>query len=466
MIVDDEFIEASVIGAILTDHGFDISIQNHPRKAMDLAQKQSFALIISDLRMPGMDGLELLQELRRIDPDVAVIIMTAFATVGTAVEAMRKGAFDYIVKPFSKDQLLISVERAIKTLEIERHNRYLKTELGLGPGAMKIVGNSPSMRELFQMISKVAQDDKTTVLIEGETGTGKDLVARAIHEMSPRQNEPFIVVNCAAIPEGLMESEMFGHEKGAFTGAVMAKPGRFELADRGTLFLDEVAEMSPAMQSKLLRVLQTREFERVGGRRTQHVNVRVIAATNTNLQEHVRAGRFREDLFYRLNVVPLKLPALRERHEDIPALVEYILMKFHGEGKRLVRVSPDALEALKNYNYPGNVRELENILERAIVVSDGQTITPRELHLSDAGVTPVTDETSTSSSFKIAANQARDETERALLTKTLEQTGWNRVRAAKILGIDYKTIRRKIRRYNLTYGENDSNGKGLPHRKQ
>ena len=350
MIVDDEFIEASVIGAILTDHGFDISIQNHPRKAMDLAQKQSFALIISDLRMPGMDGLELLQELRRIDPDVAVIIMTAFATVGTAVEAMRKGAFDYIVKPFSKDQLLISVERAIKTLEIERHNRYLKTELGLGPGAMKIVGNSPSMRELFQMISKVAQDDKTTVLIEGETGTGKDLVARAIHEMSPRQNEPFIVVNCAAIPEGLMESEMFGHEKGAFTGAVMAKPGRFELADRGTLFLDEVAEMNPAMQSKLLRVLQTREFERVGGRRTQRVNVRVIAATNTNLQEHVRAGRFREDLFYRLNVVPLKLPALRERHEDIPALVEYILMKFHGEGKRLVRVSPDALEALKNYN--------------------------------------------------------------------------------------------------------------------
>jgi len=227
-----------------------------------------------------------------------------------------------------------------------------------------------------------------------------------------------------------------------------------------------VAEMNPAMQSKLLRVLQTREFERVGGRRTQHVNVRVIAATNTNLQEHVRAGRFREDLFYRLNVVPLKLPALRERHEDIPALVEYILMKFHREGKRLVRVSPDALEALKNYNYPGNVRELENILERAIVLSDGQTITPRQLHLSDAGVTPVTDETSTSSSFKIAANQARDETERALLTKTLEQTGWNRVRAAKILGIDYKTIRRKIRRYNLTYGENDSNGKGLPHRKQ
>src|SRR5499426_3372045 len=309
------------------------------------------------------------------------------------------------------------------------------------------------MRELFQMISKVAQDVNTTVLIEGETGTGKDLVARVIHEMSPRQNEPFIVVNCAAIPEGLMESEMFGHEKGAFTGAFTAKPGRFELADRGTLFLDEVAEMNSAMQSKLLRVLQTREFERVGGRRTQRVNVRVIAATNKNLQEQVRAGQFREDLFYRLNVVPLKLPTLRERKDDIPALVDYILIKFHGEGKRLVRVSTEALDALKNYNYPGNVRELENILERAIVLSDGQMITRRELHLADAGGPLVAGESSTSS-FKIVASQARDEAERALLKKTLEQTGWNRVRAAKILGIDYKTLRRKIRRYNLRYNGN------------
>ena len=453
MIVDDEPIEAAVIGEILADQGFDVSIQNHPRKAMDLAQKQSFALTISDLKMPGMDGLELLRGLRRIDPDVTVIIMTAYATVGTAVAAMREGAFDYIVKPFSKEELLISVERAIKALEIVRHNRYLKKELGIGSGTTKIVGNSPPMRELFQMISKVAQDVNTTVLIEGETGTGKDLVARVIHEMSPRQNEPFIVVNCAAIPEGLMESEMFGHEKGAFTGAITAKPGRFELADRGTLFLDEVAEMNPTMQSKLLRVLQTREFERVGGRRTQRVNVRVIAATNKNLHEQVRAGQFREDLFYRLNVVPLKLPTLRERKDDIPALVDYILIKFHGEGKRLARVSTEALDALKNYNYPGNVRELENILERAIVLSDGQMITPRELHLSDAGE-PLIAADASSSSFKIAANQARDEAERSLLKKTLDQTGWNRVRAAKILGIDYKTLRRKIRRYNLSYSRN------------
>src|SRR5262249_46627811 len=259
---------------------------------------------------------------------------------------------------------------------------------------------------------------------------------------------------CAAIPEGLMESEMFGHEKGAFTGAVIAKPGRFELADRGTLFLDEVAEMNAAMQSKLLRALQTREFERVGGRRTLRVNVRVVAATNKNLQELVRAGQFREDLFYRLNVVPLRLPTLRERKEDIPALIEHLLLRFHAEGKRLVRVSDEALDALKNYNYPGNVRELENILERAIVLSDGQTITPRELHLSDAGLPPIPTEL-LPSSFKTAATQARDDTERALLKKTPDQTGWNRLRAAKILGIDYKTLRRKIRRYNLSLSKNE-----------
>jgi len=449
MIVDDEAIEASVIGQILMDRGFDVCIQNHPRSAMDSAQKHSFDLIISDLKMPEMDGLELLQNLSRIDPDVTVIIMTAYATVGTAVRAMREGAFDYIVKPFSKDELLISVDRAIKSIEMLRHNRYLKTELGLSPGVTKIVGDSAAMRELSQMISRVARDDKVTVLIQGETGTGKDLVARIIHEMSPRQHEPFIVVNCAAIPEGLMESEMFGHEKGAFTGAINAKPGRFELADRGTLFLDEVAEMNPTMQGKLLRVLQTREFERVGGRRTQRVNVRVIAATNKNLLEQVRIGQFREDLFYRLNVVPLTLPPLRERKEDLLALLDYLLMRFHAEGKHLVRVSKEALEALKNYNFPGNVRELENILERAIILSDGQTITPKELHLSDTGLPPQTTGESLATSFKTAASQARDDAERALLKKALEQTAWNRVRAAKILGIDYKTLRRKIRRYNL-----------------
>jgi DNA-binding NtrC family response regulator len=449
MIVDDEPIEASVMGDILTDSGFEVSIQTHPRKALDFAQKQSFDLIVCDLRMPDMDGLELLRELRRTDPDVHVIIITAYATVGTAVTAMREGAFDYIMKPFSKDEFLIAVERAIKTLEIVRQNQYLKMELGFGSDMTKIVGNCPAMRQLFQMISKVAQDDKATVLIEGETGTGKDLVAHAIHEMSPRRNEPFIAVNCAAIPETLIESELFGYEKGAFTGAVTAKPGRFELADRGTLFLDEVAEMNANMQSKLLRVLQSRDFERVGGQRTQRVNVRVIAATNKNLREQVRAGKFREDLFYRLNVVPLTLPPLRERKEDIPALVDYFLSKFHLEGKRLMSVSSEALDALLNYDFPGNVRELENILERASILADGPNITRRELHLYPTTSQPPTDVPA--SSFKTAAVQAREDAEKSLLKKTLEQTEWNRVKAAKILGIDYKTLRRKIRHYNLSH---------------
>jgi DNA-binding NtrC family response regulator len=447
MIVDDEPIEASVMGDILTDSGFDVSIQTHPRKALELAQKQSFDLIVSDLKMPDMDGVELLRELRRNDPDVHVIIITAHATVGTAVSAMREGAFDYIMKPFSKDELLISVERAIKTLEIVRQNQYLKTELGFGSGQTKIVGNTSQMRELFQVISKVAQDDKATVLIQGETGTGKDLVAHAIHEMSPRRNEPFIAVNCAAIPETLIESELFGHEKGAFTGAITAKPGRFELADRGTLFLDEVSEMNANMQSKLLRVLQTRDFERVGGKRTQRVNVRLIAATNKNLREQVLAGKFREDLFYRLNVVPLTLPPLRERKEDIPALVDYFLMKFHLEGKRLMSIAPDALDALLKYDFPGNVRELENILERASILADGPTITRRELHLYPPA--PQQPAEKPTNSLRTAGDQAREDAERALVKKALEQTGWNRVKAAKILGIDYKTLRRKIRRYDL-----------------
>jgi DNA-binding NtrC family response regulator len=447
MIVDDEPIEASVMGDILTDSGFDVCIETRPRKALDIAQKQSFDLIVSDLKMPDMDGVELLRELRRNDPDVHVIIITAHATVSTAVTAMREGAFDYIMKPFSKEELLISVERAIKTLEIERQNRYLKTELGFGSEHTKIVGNSRVMRELFQMISKIAEDDKATVLIQGETGTGKDLVAHAIHEMSPRRNEPFIAINCAAIPDALIESELFGYEKGAFTGALQAKPGRFELADRGTLFLDEVSEMNANMQSKLLRVLQTRDFERVGGKRTQRVNVRVIAATNKTLREQVQAGQFREDLFYRLNVIPITLPPVRDRKEDIPPLVDYFLGKFHMEGKRLMSIAPEALDALLKYDFPGNVRELENLLERASILADGATITRSQLHLyPGASNQPAENAAST---LKTAADQAREDTEKALLKKTLEQTGWNRVKAAKILGIDYKTLRRKIRRYNL-----------------
>lgn len=455
LIVDDEKVQAGILGEILSHEGFDVTTQTHPETALALAQTQSFDLVISDLKMPQMDGVELLQRLRKIHPDLSVIIMTAYGTIQTAVKAMREGAYDYVTKPFSKEELLITVQRAIKNLEILRENVYLKEELGLHPSSNPLVGKSPAMQNIHRMITKVAQNDKATVLVQGETGTGKDLAARAIHQMSPRKDAPFIVVNCAAVPRELMESEFFGHEKGAFTGAVSAKPGRFELADRGTLFLDEVAEMDANLQGKLLRVLQTMEFERVGGTRTHRVNVRVIAATNKILQEEVRVGRFREDLFYRLNVVPMTIPSLRERKEDIPLLVEHYLKKFRLEGKRKVQVSQEALEALMHYHYPGNVRELGNLLERAIILSDGKTITPRELHLypidlpSPTGATGSSEKTGTGS-LREAGRQAAEEAERALLLKTLHQTHWNRVKAAKALGVDYKTLRLKIRRYGLT----------------
>jgi Nif-specific regulatory protein len=341
-----------------------------------------------------------------------------------------------------------------------RENVYLREELGLLEDSVRLVGESGAIQNIHQMIAKVAQDDKATVLLQGETGTGKDLIARAIHQRSPRQKAPFIVVNCAAVPEGLMESEFFGHEKGSFTGATSAKPGRFELADRGTLFLDEVAELDANVQGKLLRVLQTKEFERVGGTRTHRVNVRVIAATNKSLQEEVRAGRFREDLFYRLNVVPITIPPLRERKEDVPLLVEYFLKKFQAEGKRRVQISPEALEALMKYNFPGNVRELENLLERAIILSDGKVITSREIHLYPLDTpspisAPVTAEDGAkASSLREVSRHAAEEAERVLLMETLLKTHWNRVKAAKALGIDYKTLRHKIRQYGLTPGRN------------
>jgi two-component system response regulator HydG len=341
---------------------------------------------------------------------------------------------------------LISVDHAFKNPHSHLQNLYLKGELGFGPDSARIAGNSPAIRQVYDLAVKLAQDDKATVLIQGETGTGKDLLARAIHQISPRREEPFIVVNCAAIPEALMESEFFGHERGAFTGAVRAKPGRFELADRGTLFLDEVAEMNAVMQVKLLRVLQTRQFERVGGTRTHKVNVRVIAATNRHLQAEVQAGRFREDLFYRLNVVPLVLPPLRERKEDISLLVDYFLKQFSDAGKPAVRISPEALAALQSYDYPGNIRELENILERAIILSDGQQITLRELHWLPP-MTPLSATVTTG--LKDAGAQAREGTERAMIIEALHSTAWNRLKAAKKLGVDYKTLRRKIRQYGL-----------------
>lgn len=454
LIIDDEKVQANILGDILTREGFDVTTLTDPEKALALVHQQSFDLVVSDLKMPKMDGIELLKHLRRIDPDLTVVIMTAYGTIETAVRAMREGAYDYVTKPFSKDEILITVQRSIKNLEILRENLYLKEELGLHHSSIPLIGKSQVMREIYQMVSRVAEDDKATILIQGETGTGKDVIAQAIHQMSPRREAPFIVVNCAAVPEGLMESEFFGHEKGAFTGATSAKPGRFELADRGTLFLDEVGEMDTNIQRKILRVLQSRDFERVGGTRTHHVNVRIVTATNKNLQEEVRGARFREDLFYRLNVVPIHLPPLRERKEDIPLLVEYFLKKMHSEGKRKAEVTPEGMKALTDYHYPGNIRELENILERALILSEGKLITPRELRIYSSPIQP--SEVSPTmviplqGSLKEVSRQASEEAERISILAALKSNKWNRVKTAKELGIDYKTLRMKIQRFGLS----------------
>jgi DNA-binding NtrC family response regulator len=465
LIVDDERVQAGILGEILEHEGFDVTTQTDPEQALTLLQKQSFDLVISDLKMPKLDGVEFLLRLRKVHPDLMVIIMTAYGTVETAVKAMREGAFDYVMKPFSKEELLITVQRAIKNLEILRENVYLRQELGLAQDSIPLIGNTDIMQGIYRMVAKIAQDDKATVLIQGETGTGKNVIARSIHQMSPRRDAPFIVVNCAAIPEGLMESEFFGHEKGAFTGATSVKPGRFELADRGTLFLDEVAELNAYIQGKLLRILETKEFERVGGTRTHHVNVRIIAATNKNLQEEVQAGRFREDLFYRLNIVPITLPPLRERKEDIPLLAEYFLKKFQMEGKRRVQLSPEASAILVQYNYPGNVRELENLLERAVILSDQKVITSQEIHIHPTSalstfkeVHPSTPPPSGSTDSLVEiGHRAAEMAERTAILETLRKTNWNRVKAAKILQVDYKTLRLKIRRYGIAVGtESDS----------
>jgi len=336
-------------------------------------------VVLTDMKMPKMSGIELLEELKRLYPDIPVIIMTAYGTVEKAVEAMKKGAFDYILKPFKNEEILVTIAKALEHRHLLLKNRLLSQDLDKKYGLPNIVGESRAIQETLALVKRVA-GSKATVLISGESGTGKELIARAIHQLSPRSHKTFISVNCAALTESLLESELFGHERGAFTHAVAMRKGRFELANGGTLFLDEVGEMSPALQVKLLRVLQEMEFERVGGTRTIKVDVRVVAATNKDLKEEVEAGRFREDLFYRLNVVHLHIPPLRQRPEDIPLLAAHFLKKFAAENVRgEVRLSPEALKLLLQYSWPGNVRELENVMERAVILCSDNVITENDL---------------------------------------------------------------------------------------
>jgi two-component system NtrC family response regulator len=419
-------------------------------EAVKIAGSSDLDLVLTDMKMPKMSGIELLDELHRLYPNLPVIIMTAYGTVEKAVTAMKKGAFDYILKPFKNEEILMTIAKALEHRHLILKNLLLNEELEKKYGFPNIVGESKVMQETLALVKRVAQS-RATVLVTGESGTGKELIARAIHQCSARAPKSFISVNCAALTETLLESELFGHERGAFTNAVAMRKGRFELADGGTLFMDEVAEMSQALQVKLLRVLQEMEFERVGGTRTIKVDVRVVAASNRDLKEEVEAGRFREDLFYRLNVVHLHLPPLRQRQEDISLLAAHFIKKYVQENLRdKTRITPEALNLLIQYSWPGNVRELENVMERAVILCSNNTITPQDL---PAELAPAPEESRLEIDRFIPLTtplpEALDSIEEQMIRRALEKSGQVQVRAAELLGITKSLLQYKLKKYKL-----------------
>lgn len=440
LIVDDDEKMRTILQKVLQREGYDVTLAYNGQNAISLLTTTGFDLVVSDIRMPGMDGLELLQRIRDISPETTVIMMTAFGSVDSAVEAMKQGAYDYINKPFKMDEVLIILSRAVEEKRLRYELFSMREALEARYGFGNIIGKSKPMQDVFELVRRIAHTF-ATVLIQGASGTGKELVAQAIHYNSPRKENTFVPVNCGAIPEELLESELFGHVKGAFTGASGDKPGLFAEADGGTIFLDEISELSLAMQTKLLRVLQEREVRRVGDTRSVSVDVRVIAASNQNLDERVKTGLFREDLFYRLNVIPIVLPELRRRTEDIPLLVEHFLRKYEQEAGGLKRVSREALAALMQYPWPGNVRELENAIERTAILCPKEEIgleeLPRELYSSEG----------LSLSRAMQDGATLEELEKEYILRVLENVQGNQTKASEILGIDRRTLYRKLQRY-------------------
>ena len=451
LVVDDEINYLTVMETLLGDAGYEVLTAPSAIEAVKIAGAADLDLVLTDMKMPKMTGIELLDKLQQLNPDLPVIIMTAFGTVEKAVSAMKKGAFDYILKPFKNEEILVTIAKALEHRHLILANRRLNQELDKKYGFPNIVGESRVMEDILALVKRVA-GSRATVLITGESGTGKELIARAIHQCSNRAAKSFISVNCAALTETLLESELFGHERGAFTHAVAMRKGRFELADGGTLFMDEVAEMSQGLQVKLLRVLQEMEFERVGGVRTIKVDVRVVAASNRDLKEEVEAGRFREDLFYRLNVVHLHLPPLRQRQEDIPLLAAHFIKKYVQENLRdKTRITPEALKVLIQYAWPGNVRELENVMERAVILCSNNVISPQDL---PAELAPAPAESRLDIDRFIPLNtplpEALDGIEEQMIRRALEKSGQVQVRAAELLGITKSLLQYKLKKYHLT----------------
>ncbi len=463
LIVDDEPNLRKILAAQLSRDGYDVLTAEDGERGLAQLREHHIDLVITDLKMPGVDGMTLLKRALEEEPELPVVMITAHGTIDTAVEALKRGAFDFVTKPFDKDEVRQIVAKALKTRELGGADA---TSTPASRGArFGIIGSSPGIAELYAILERVA-DTPTTVLITGESGTGKELVARALHEHSSRKDKPFIKVNCAAIPKELIESELFGYERGAFTGAVASKPGRFELANGGTLFLDEIGEIPIEMQVKLLRALQESEFERVGGIKTIRVDVRLVAATNRDLKRLISSGTFREDLFYRLNVVPIRLPALRERTTDIALLVEHFLVKFNERlKKRVESVHREALDLLVAYPWPGNIRELENVVERAVLFCDTHELNVSDLPPDVRGIAalanvplPDTDLQAALASeggLKEHVKVAMSRLERELVSRALQQTGGNVTHAARLLKISRKGLQLKMKELGLREGSGE-----------
>ena len=447
VIAEDDAVQRGILRDILTSQGYEVTACASAEEALEELGRVSPNLLLTDLRMPGMDGLALLRYAKGLCPEVEVVVMTAYATVHTAVTAMKEGATDYLAKPFDKDELLVVVERAVERATLRRENRQLRELVSDAVSLGNIIGQCPAMRQVFDVVLR-AVPLTTTVLIQGESGTGKELVARHIHFTGPRRDKPFVVVNCAAIPDGLVESELFGHEKGAFTGAESSRHGKFETADGGTIFLDEIGDMRPESQAKLLRVLQDGTVERVGATGGRQVDVRTIAATNRDLRKLVEEGKFREDLYYRLDVLLIRLPPLRERMEDLPLLVGHFREKLATRlGKTVAAVGTEVIEAMRGYRWPGNVRELENTLEQLFILSDRDVVSVEDLPEK------LRHRALQTGDFELPAGGiVLEDLEQELIRQALARSGGSIKDAAELLGLTYKTLQYRLKKHGIDRG--------------
>jgi two-component system response regulator HydG len=445
LVVDDDRSHRRMLDVVLSEEGYEVHQADDGAVAVDLIEKQFYDVVLMDIRMKNMDGIEAQRRINEISPSIIVIMMTAYASVNTAVEALKSGAYDYLTKPIDIEELNIHLKKALDHNRLEKENLYLREQLKLRFDFSKIIGQSDAMRALFETVSLVAPTD-ATVLISGESGTGKELIANAIHQNSSRKSQPFIKINCAALPETLLESELFGHKKGAFTGATTPRKGRFFAANKGSILLDEIAEMTPTTQAKILRVLQEQEFEPVGSTKSVRIDTRIMAATNKDLEQKIEAGQFRKDLFYRLNVVQLEVPPLRKRRDDIPLLADFFTKRYAEKNHKLIkRINPVALDFLMRYAWPGNVRELENIIERAVILSRDNVISPEDL----PSTINLKEENKTALNISLDTGKTLKDIEKSMIIKTLEENNGNRTRTAQILDISRRTLQIKLKQYGI-----------------